>query len=207
MNKRKALLLGYILLGTLCLAGCHDPGDTVTNPAKTSVPPSLEETPVSETTRLSESGDSHQRVRAWVEDGNACLALDGIFWHEYLGIEITQDSYQVNGLDGACAGVYVDTLGWRIAPMALFLMEDGTVEYLDVESALLQSADPAEKFTSMGALPGLVGIVDFVPDYSGDAQAYDGVYAADNKTVFAIDRSGQSFDVFLIYAAKDRVDE
>ncbi|MEL7609127.1 MAG: hypothetical protein AAGU74_06440 [Bacillota bacterium] len=207
MNKRKALLLGYILLGTLCLAGCLDLGDTVTNPANTSVPPSLEETLVSDTTRLSQSEDSHQRVRAWVEDGNACLALDGIFWREYLGVEIAQDIYQVNGLDGACAGIYVDTLGWRIAPMVLFLMEDGTVEYLDVENALLQGAEPAGTFTSMGTLSGLSGIVDFIPGYSGDAETYDGVYAADNKTVFAIDRSGQKFDVFLAYTAKDRVDE
>lgn len=207
MNKRKAMLLGYILLGTLFLVGCIGPADSVTNPANMSVPLTLEETPMSDTTRLSQSEDSHQRVRAWVEDDNACLALDGIFWREYLGVEITQDFYQVNGLDDACVGVYVDTPGWRIAPMVLFLMEDGTVEYLDVESALLQPADPAEKFTSMGALPGLVGIVDFVPGYSGDAQAYDGVYAADNKTVFAIDRSGRNFDVFLAYAAKERVDE
>ena len=86
-------------------------------------------------------------------------------------------------------------------------MADGTVEYLDVESALLQAVAPAEEFTSLGALPGLVGIVDFVPGYLGDAQAYEGVYAADNKTVFAIDHSGRSFDVFLAYAAKDPVDE
>lgn len=207
MNKRKAMFWGYILLGTLFLAGCLAPADSVTNPANMSVPPTLEETPMSDTTRLSRSEDSHQRIRAWVEDGSACLALDGIFWREYLGVEIAQDSYQVNGLDGACAGVYVDTLGWRIAPMVLFLMEDGTVEYLDVENALLQGAEPAGTFTSMGALPGLSDIVGFIPGYSGDAETYDGVYAADNKTVFAIDRSGQEFDVFLAYAAQDRVDE
>ena len=201
------MLWGCILLGSLCLAGCLDPGDSMTSPANTFAPPSMNETPVSDTIRLSESEDSHRRVRAWVEDGNACLALDGIFWREYLGVEITQDFYQVNGLDGACVGVYVDTPGWRIAPMVLFLMEDGTVEYLDVESALLQAADPVEKFTSMGALPGLTDIVDLIPGYPADAEKDDGVYAADNKTVFAIDRSGRSFDVFLAYAAKDRVDE
>lgn len=207
MNKRIAMLLSCILLGTFCLTGYPDPGDFVTSPVNAPEPPSMQETPVSDTTRLSQSADSQQRVRAWVENGNACLALDDIFWREYLGVEITQDSYQVNGLDGACAGVYVDTPGWRIAPMVLFLMEDGTVEYLDIESVPLQSADPADTFASMGALPGLAGIVDLIPDYSGDAEAYDGVYAADNKTVFAIDRSGRSFDVFLAYATKDQVDE
>ena len=207
MNKRKALLLGYILLGALCLAGCLDPGDSPISPAVTSAPPSVDETPVSGTARLSESEDSQQYVRAWVEDGNARLALDKTFWQEYLGVEIMQEYYEVNGLNGACAGVYVDTLGWYVAPMVLFLMEDGTVEYLDIANALLQSTGPAEKFTSMGALPGLAGIVDFIAGYSGDAEAYDGVYAADNKTVFAIDGSGQKFDVLLAYTAKDRVDE
>lgn len=157
------------------------------------------------TLRLWESEDSHRYVRAWVEDGNASFALDETFWREYLGVEITRDVYHVDGLGGACAGVYVDTLGWHIAPIILFLMEDGTVEYLDVANALLQSTDPVDTFTSMGALPGLAGIVDFIPGYSGDAEAYDGVYAADNKTVFAIDSSGRSYDVFSAYAAENLV--
>jgi hypothetical protein len=155
--------------------------------------------------RLLESEDTQGYVRAWVEDGNASLTLDETFWLEYLGVDITRDVYHVEGLGGACVGVYVDTLGWRIAPFILFLMEDGTVEYLDVEDALLQSADPGDTFTSMGALMGLSGIVDFIPGLCGDAEEYDGVYAADNKTVFAIDSSGRRFDVFSAYAAENLV--
>jgi hypothetical protein len=151
---------------------------------------------------LSERADDNRRVRAWLEDGKALLTLDRDFWREYLGVEIAEDFYRVNGLSRPCVGVYVDTLGWRVAPMVLFLMEDGKVEYLDVESALLQSADPANGFSSMGALPGLTGIIGFIPGYPGDAETDDGVYSADNKTVFAIDRSGRKFDVFLAYTAK-----
>lgn len=195
---KRFVLLGCILLA-MFFAGCRGSENAPVRSAGTSLTPSVRETTVPAKARLRESEDSRRCVRAVAEGGRAAVYLDAAFWREYLGVEITQVRYEVDGMNGACAGVYVDTPGRSAAPVVLFLMDNGTVEYLDVERAL--SAGPAGKLASMGALPGLFGIVDLIPGFTGDPQSDDGAYAADNKTVYAVDGAGRSYDVSPAVAA------
>jgi len=103
---------------------------------------------------------------------------------QYFGFRPEAGPWPVTGTTGKCRRVFVGCVGQEVWPVALFLMDDGGVEYLEIAKAIRNNYD----FTSQGRLA-LTDIAKFV-----SAEVSDGG-AGGYTTIFAIDKGGVYHDI------------
>lgn len=112
--------------------------------------------------------------------------------------------YELKGLSATCLGVFVSSLGKGTTPMVFFLMEDGSLEYLDVERALLSAKGEIDHFISEGKLPGPKNIVRFALINPHADPDKDGIYAQSNRVLYAYDQNEERYDLYQLYHDEEK---
>ena len=130
----------------------------------------------------------HAGVRAKITGGKVVLHfnrqnLDGVLQNEEVLQALEDRPYIVEGLSGACKGVFIGDVGQDINPVLACLLEDGGVEVLEIGSALLNY-----DFRTSGRMPGYENIVSITNECAFDV--IDGDSICSYVTLFATDDKG-----------------
>lgn len=164
-------------------------------------------------TRKETARDEQGYVNAWLEDGEAFIGLNRDLWNRLYQshisfdknmkpvldgprIEIIKETLAVRGLGGRCREIYVSPLGESMTflPLVFFVMEDGSLEYLDPGRQISRFFGQMEFFTSDGPLAGLRDIQSLIMQRSKPEDPYmTGSFSLSNRALYALDRQGRSY--------------
>lgn len=187
MAMKMSVVVGCVLLAPLLLIGCSSKknGEEV-------IPQLFSE---------SETQDSQWYAKARLDGDEVFLSLNKELWEDYLYAntkpELSEEAYAVKGFEGKCIGIHLDTLKGDLTPVLFLVMENGDLEYLAIESALLSPSFDGEIFYSMGVLPEVKNVASFEVKFPGD-EGNDGIYAPGNRNLTAVDLQGNEFDMTVI---------
>ena len=127
-----------------------------------------------------------------IEDGKVYVSVKFVsdYTGEIYGIDEEVEREEITGFNGVPVMCFMAETGQDItAPRLCFLMEDGTVEYVD-SAKMLKS----KKYVSEGRLGDLKDIVAF--EYVGVADA--DMPETGHVSSVAIDKSGYAYDIFVV---------
>lgn len=129
------------------------------------------------------------------DDGKATVTVipdNEVYKMLYPDTEVDIQNQELTGFDGKIASVYFANFGDDIAPCKiLFLMEDGSVEYIDSEK-MIKSKD--QKYVSEGRIEELSNIVRF-ENVAVAFEDENGEREGGTLTVVAVDKDGYSYDL------------
>lgn len=129
------------------------------------------------------------------DDGKATVTVmpdNEVYKMLYPDTEVDIQNQELTGFDGKIASVYFANFGDDIEPCKiLFLMEDGSVEYIDSEK-MIKSKD--QKYVSEGKIEGLENIVHF-ENVAVAFEDENGEREGGTLTVVAVDKDGYSYDL------------
>jgi len=127
-----------------------------------------------------------------IEEGKAYVSVKFVkdYTGEIYGIDEEVEREEITGFDGEPVMCFMAETGQDItAPRLCFLMEDGTVEYVD-SAKMLKS----KKYVSEGKLGNLKDIVAFEYVSVADADMPE----TGHVSSVAIDKSGYAYDIFVV---------
>lgn len=127
-----------------------------------------------------------------IEDGKAYISVKFVsdYTGEIYGIDEEVEREEITGFNGVPVMCFMAENGQDItAPRLCFLMEDGTVEYVDSKKML-----KSKKYVSEGRLGDLEDIVAFEYVSVADADMPE----TGHVSSVAIDKSGYAYDIFVV---------
>lgn len=127
-----------------------------------------------------------------IEDGKVYVSVKFVsdYTGEIYGIDEEVEREEITGFDSEPVMCFMAEAGQDItAPRLCFLMEDGTVEYVD-SAKMLKS----KKYVSEGKLGNLKDIVAFEYVSVADADMPE----TGHVSSVAIDKSGYAYDIFVV---------
>lgn len=129
------------------------------------------------------------------DDGKATVTVmpdNEVYKILYPDTETDIQNEELTGFGGKIASVYFANFGDDLEPCKiLFLMEDGSVEYIDSEK-MIKSKDP--KYVSEGRIEELSNIVRF-ENVAVAFEDENGEREGGTLTVVAVDKDGYSYDL------------
>ena len=136
----------------------------------------------------------HAGVRATITNGKVTLhfnrdKLDGVLLNQEVLQELEDRPYTVEGLSGACKGVFIGDVGQDINPVLACILEDGGIEVLNIGKALVNY-----DFKTSGRMPGY----EHVSSVTNEG-VFDDIGGGDSicsyVTLFAIDTKGNKKEI------------
>ncbi|MCR5187225.1 MAG: hypothetical protein K6D97_09000 [Clostridia bacterium] len=127
-----------------------------------------------------------------IEEGKAYVSVKFVkdYTDDIYGIDEEVEREEITGFDGEPVMCFMAETGQDItAPRLCFLMEDGTVEYVD-SAKMLKS----KKYVSEGKLGNLKDIVAFEYVSVADADMQE----TGHVSSVAIDKSGYAYDIYVV---------
>lgn len=139
--------------------------------------------------------NGHGGIDVEIESGKAYLTTnpnDEMFKNYYFpNVKETVLNQEITGFGAKIKEVHYGYLGDEevIIPTLFFLLEDGTVEYVNTKKMILN-----EEYKSFGKIKQVSDIVKFEDATAGKTEEDGGIYEA-ISTVVAIDKDGYSYDL------------